>query len=202
MYIIGLTGGIASGKSTVSTILAELGIYIIDADEIARSIVMPREPAWHEIVAHFGSAILLTNDQINREILGEKIFKNKEERQWLESVTHPYIQKEINIKIEQAKLLGEKCIVLDIPLLFEIGWESMVNEIWVVYVREEVQISRLMARNQFTHQQAMDRIDAQMSLIEKVKKANVVIDNNLDIEHAKKQVSVAWGRLRNNIVGM
>ena len=202
MYIIGLTGGIASGKSTVSTILAELGIYIIDADEIARSIVMPREPAWHEIVAHFGSAVLLTNGQINREILGEKIFKNKEERQWLESVTHPYIQKEINIKIEQAKLLGEKCIVLDIPLLFEIGWESMVNEIWVVYVREEVQIPRLMARNQFTHQQAMDRIDAQMSLIEKVKKANVVIDNNLDIEHAKKQVSVAWGRLRNNIVGM
>jgi len=202
MYIIGLTGGIASGKSTVSTILAELAIYIIDADEIARSVVMPRQPAWHEIVAHFGSAILLTNGQINREILGEKIFKNKEERQWLESVTHPYIQKEINIKIEQAKLLGEKCIVLDIPLLFEIGWENMVDEIWVVYVREEVQISRLMARNQFTHQQAMDRIDAQMNLIEKVKKANVVIDNNLDIEHAKKQVSVAWERLRNNIVGM
>lgn len=195
MYIIGLTGGIASGKSTVSTMLAELGAYIIDADEIARTIVMPNQPAWHDIVAHFGSEILLPDGTINRRVLGEKIFKDKAERICLEKITHPYIEDQIQKNIAHAKLIGTNIVVLDVPLLFETGWQRMVDEIWVVYVEREVQLTRLIARNKLTYQQAMDRIDAQMSLSEKVKKADVVIDNNLDIEHARKQVTVAWGKL-------
>lgn len=195
MYIIGLTGGIASGKSTVSTMLAKLGAYIIDADEIARTVVMPEKPAWHEIVAHFGSEILLSDGMINRQALGEKIFKDKVERHCLEKITHPYIEDQVKKNIAEAQSLGKSVVVLDVPLLFEIGWHKMVDQVWVVYVDAEVQVSRLIARNQFTHQQAMDRIGAQMSLVEKAKQADVIIDNNLDIEHAKRQVAIAWGNL-------
>ncbi|MBP2627386.1 MAG: Dephospho-CoA kinase [Firmicutes bacterium] len=195
MYIIGLTGGIASGKSTVSAMLAELGAYIIDADEIAHIVVMPNQPAWHDIVAHFGSGILLPNGAINRKILGEKIFKDKVERLCLEKITHHYIEDQVQKKITHAKLIGTNIVVLDVPLLIETDWHKMVNEIWVVYVKEEVQLSRLIDRNKLTYEQARDRINAQMSLAEKVKLADVVIDNNLDIEHARKQVTAAWGRL-------
>lgn len=192
MYTIGLTGGIASGKSTISGMLREFGAYIIDADEIARKIVMPNQPAWHGIVAHFGTEILLPDGKINREILGAKIFKNKAERQCLEKITHPHIKEEMQKSIAHAKSIGESVIVLDVPLLFESGWSKMVDGIWVVYVEKEIQLSRLMERNQLTRQQAQERVDAQMSLDEKVKQADVVIDNNLDIEHARMQVATAW----------
>ena len=195
MYIIGLTGGIASGKSTVSAMLAKLGAYIIDADKIARTIVMPNQPAWHDIVAHFGNTILLADGTINRKVLGEKIFRDKLERLCLEKITHHYIEEQVEKDIGSAQLLKKSIVVLDVPLLFEIGWHKMADEIWVVDVKEEVQLSRLMTRNKLSHGQAMDRINAQMSLTEKVKQADVVIDNNFDIEHARKQVVVAWGKL-------
>jgi len=195
MHIIGLTGGIASGKSTVSTMLAELGAYIIDADEIARIVVMPNQPAWHDVVGHFGSEILLPDGTINRKILGEKIFEDKLERLSLEKITHHYIEDQVKKEIGLAELLGKSIVVLDVPLLFEVGWHKMVNEIWVVYVEEKVQVTRLVERNNLSHRQAMDRINAQMSLAEKIKQADVVIDNNLDIGYTKEQVAVAWGKL-------
>jgi len=195
MYIIGLTGGIASGKSTVSAMLAELGAYIIDADEIARAIVMPNQPAWHDIVAQFGKGILLPDGAINRKALGEKIFKDKLERICLEKITHHYIEDQVKKDLESAEVLGKSIVVLDVPLLFETSWHKRVDEIWVVYVKEEVQVARLMARNNLTYEQAMDRINAQMDLEEKAKLANVVIDNNLEIECARLQVVAAWGKL-------
>ena len=195
MHIIGLTGGIASGKSTVSGMLAQLGAYIINIDEIAHAVVMPNQPAWFDIVAHFGNGILLPDSMINREVLGEKIFKDKAERQCLERITHPRIEEQVHKLIAHAEEIGEGVVVLDVPLLFEAGWQRMVDSIWVVYVEKEVQLSRLIARNQLTHRQAMDRIDTQMSLADKVKQADIVIDNNLDIEHTRKQVVAAFGKL-------
>lgn len=195
MHIIGLTGGIASGKSTVSGMLAQLGAYIINIDEIARVIVMPNQPAWFDIVAHFGEGILLPDSTINREILGEKIFKDKAARQCLEKITHPYIEEQVRKRIADAASIGERVVVLDVPLLFEVGWQKIVDAIWVVYVDKEVQLSRLIARNQLTLCQAMDRISAQMSLADKVNQADVVIDNNVDIEHTRKQVIRTWEKL-------
>jgi len=195
MYIIGLTGGIASGKSTISRILAGLGAYIIDADEIAHTVVMPNQPAWHDIVNHFGREILLPDGTINRKVLGEKIFKDKQQRLALEKITHHYIKDQVQKQVAHAKISGAQIVVLDIPLLFETGWQKMVDETWVVYVEEEVQLARLMARNELTNRQAMDRIGSQMSLAEKAKQADVVIDNNLDIENSRKQVTVAWEKL-------
>lgn len=202
MYRIGLTGGIASGKSTVSAMLAELGAKIIDTDEIARQVVQPGELAWQGIVNHFGQEILLPNGQIDRKSLGDRIFQDKTARQQLEKIIHPYIEMEVEKSVEQAAASGQQFVVLDVPLLFEIGWQTKVNSIWVVYVEPQIQLARLMARNQLTAEQALDRINSQMKLGEKVKKANVIIDNNLDINHARKQVILAWRSLEQSLVSM
>jgi len=195
MYVVGLTGGIASGKTTVSQMLIALGAYLIDADEIARAIVQPNQPAWYEIKAHFGNEIVLPDGTINRMALGEKIFNDKEERRCLDNITHPYIKDEINKGIARGQLLGYTTIVLDVPLLFEIGWQDMVNAIWVVSVQQDVQIARLMARNDLSYVQAMARINSQMSLAEKIKQADVIIDNNVEIENVEKQVGIAWEKV-------
>ena len=195
MYIVGLTGGIASGKSTVDAMLKDLGAYIIDTDRIARDIVMPNQPVWVEIVAHFGNGIVLPDGNINREVLGEIIFKNAAERLFLEKITHPYIEEQVRESIQKAEEMGYKLVVVDIPLLFEVGWQQKVDEIWVVYVGVDVQLSRLRIRNQLTHQQARDRIDAQMNIEEKITRADVVIDNTFTIENTRKQVVIAWDKL-------
>jgi len=195
MYIIGLTGGIASGKSTVSSILTELGAYIIDTDKIAHAVVMPKQPALLAIAAHFGTEIMLSDGNLNRKILGDIIFKNPEERACLEKIIHPYIEKQVDESIAQAEKLGYKIVVIDVPLLFEAGWQQRVDEIWVVYVDLNVQISRLISRNRLTYMQAMERINAQLNIEEKAKQSHVVIDNNLDIENTKKQVTWAWQTL-------
>ena len=195
MYIVGLTGGIASGKSTVDAMLKDLGAYIIDTDRIAREIVMPNQPVWVEIVAHFGNGIVLPDGNINREVLGEIIFKNAAERLFLEKITHPYIEEQVRESIQKAEEMGYKLVVVDIPLLFEVGWQQKVDEIWVVYVGVDVQLSRLRIRNQLTYQQARDRIDAQMNIEEKITQADVVIDNTFAIENTRKQVVIAWDKL-------
>jgi len=196
MYIIGLTGGIASGKSTVSTMLAELGAYVIDVDEIAKAVVMPDQPAWQGIVAHFGKDILLADGTINRVLLGERIFTDKGQRQCLENITHPFITAKVQENISQVKETGVKLVVLDVPLLFEAKWQGKVNEIWVVYVRAEVQVSRLMARNRLTSEQAKARIASQMNLEEKARRADVLIDNNSALEQTREQVEMAWAKIR------
>ncbi|SFM07542.1 dephospho-CoA kinase [Pelosinus propionicus] len=192
MYVIGLTGGIASGKSTVSSMLAKLGAYIIDTDKIAREVVMPKQPALLSIVAHFGNAIMLPDGNVDRKMLGNIIFQNPQERSCLEKMIHPYIEAEVNTCIKKAEQLGHKAVVIDVPLLFEAGWQSKVDEIWVVYVDPSVQLSRLISRNQLTNKEAMDRINSQLNITEKAKQSHLIIDNTLDIENTKHQVITAW----------
>jgi dephospho-CoA kinase len=192
MYIIGLTGGIASGKSTVSAMLTELGAYIIDTDKIAHAAVMPGQPALLAIVAHFGNGIMLPDGNMNRKILGDIIFQDSEERSRLEKIIHPYIEMQVDKSIKEAEQLGYQIVVIDVPLLFEAGWQCMVDEIWVVYVDQKVQISRLISRNQLTAKEAIDRINAQLDIAEKAKRAHIVIDNTLDLENTKQQVTSAW----------
>lgn len=192
MYIVGLTGGIASGKSTVSTMLAELGAYIIDTDKIAHAVVMPKQPALLAIIDHFGSRVMLPDGNLNRELLGDIIFKNPEERSCLEKIIHPYIEKQVNESIRQAEKLGHTVVVIDVPLLFEAGWQHRVDEIWVVYVDLKIQVSRLIARNQLTYEQAMERINSQLNIEEKAKRSHVVIDNTLNRENTRAQVNAAW----------
>ncbi|XP_063156612.1 dephospho-CoA kinase domain-containing protein [Candoia aspera] len=189
MFLVGLTGGIASGKSTVVALLQELGCVVIDADVIARQVVQPCFQAYQRIVHSFGPEILLESGEINREALGSIIFSQPEKRQLLNSITHPEIQKEMLKQILKYFVLGYRYVILDIPLLFEAKMlTKFMKHTVVVYCDPQVQLSRLMHRNGLTQAEAEARISAQMPLAQKVKLADHVIDNSGDTEATKRQV--------------
>ncbi|KAM6451207.1 dephospho-CoA kinase domain-containing protein isoform 1-T4 [Liasis olivaceus] len=189
MFLVGLSGGIASGKSTVAALLQELGCVVIDADVIARQVVQPCFQAYQRIVHSFGPEILLENGEINREILGSIIFSQPEKRKLLNSITHPEIQKEMLKQILKYFVLGYRYVILDIPLLFETKMLSkFMKHTVVVYCDPQAQLSRLMHRNGLTQTEAEARIAAQMPLAQKVKLADHVIDNSGEAEATKRQV--------------
>ncbi|MEH7491319.1 dephospho-CoA kinase [Neobacillus niacini] len=194
--VIGLTGGIASGKSTVSNMLKEMNITVIDADVEARLAVEKGEPAYQKIVAEFGNDILLTNEEIDRVKLGSIIFHNADKRQLLNSIVHPEVRKRMNNQVEAAREREEQVIVLDIPLLFESKLTHMVEKTILVYVDRDIQLKRLMERNELSLKDAEARIKSQMPLSEKVALADAVINNNGAITETKKQVIevlMGWG---------
>lgn len=199
MYIIGLTGGIASGKSTVSKMLAEVGAHIVDADEIARLIVEPGCPAWYDIVGCFGKGLLNEDQRLNRKALGDIIFKNQSAKIQLEQITHPRIKEEILQQVQKKEKEGISICFLDIPLLFEVNWTHLVNEVWVVYSSEEEQLKRLEVRDNINKTDAMCRISSQKSLIWKAEQADVVIDNSGDFAILKSKILELWQDLKNRI---
>lgn len=186
--VIGLTGGIASGKSTVSNMLKEMNITVIDADVEARLAVEKGEPAYQKIVAEFGNDILLTNEEIDRVKLGSIIFHNADKRKLLNSIVHPEVRKRMNNQVEAARECEEQVIVLDIPLLFESKLTHMVEKTILVYVDRDIQLKRLMERNELSLKDAEARIKSQMPLSEKVSLADAVINNNGAITDTLKQV--------------
>jgi len=186
--VIGLTGGIASGKSTVAAMLRDFQIPIIDADIIAREVVEPGQEAYKGIVDAFGQEILQGNGEIDRQKLGSIIFHNEEKRLLLNHIVHPAIRMEMNRQKEMYIEQGERAVVLDIPLLFESKLTSLVHKVLLVYVDEDVQLYRLMQRNHLTEEEARARIASQMPLREKITLADAVINNNDTIEHTKAQL--------------
>lgn len=194
MHVIGLTGGIASGKSTVSCRLHDLyGAEILDADAAAYRISEPDAPLWRLFVERYGKKKALLGDgTLNRAAIGEIVFANPEERKWLDSVSHPLVKEEILKQLEECKRKGVSTVVLDTPLLYEACWETLADCVWVVYVSPETQMKRLMERNHLTEQLARDRIASQMPLSEKKARADVVIDNDGDIESTYAQIDAAW----------
>ena len=194
--IIGLTGGIASGKSTVANMLKNEGITVIDADVESRLAVEQGEEAYDHIVNHFSKSILLEDGSINRAKLGEIIFNNKEERMKLNEIVHPAIRKRMLQKKESAENNGEAIIIMDIPLLFESEFTELVDKTLLVFVDEDIQLQRLMERNHYSKQEALARIHSQMPLTEKKRLADVVIDNNGSLEQTElqlKNVLSEWG---------
>ena len=194
--IIGLTGGIASGKSTVASMLKKEGITVIDADVESRLAVEKGEEAYDRIVNHFSKNILLEDGSINRAKLGEIIFNNNEERMKLNEIVHPAVRKRMLQRKENAINKGESVIILDIPLLFESEFTELVDKTLLVFVDEDIQLQRLMERNHYSRQEALARIHSQMPLIEKKRLADVIIDNNGSIEQTElqlKHVLTDWG---------
>ncbi|GCD81564.1 dephospho-CoA kinase [Parageobacillus thermoglucosidasius] len=185
---IGLTGGIASGKSTVTKMIRELGIPVIDADQIARDVVKMGEEAYNQIIQAFGQEILQEDGEIDRAKLGAIVFHNEQERKKLNAIVHPAVRRRMLAEKEAYVQKGAKTVVLDIPLLFESELTHLVDKTIVVYVDDDVQLERLMKRNGFSKEEALARIQAQMPLREKVKKADAVIDNNGTIEETKQQL--------------
>ncbi|HJV31891.1 MAG TPA: dephospho-CoA kinase, partial [Bacillales bacterium] len=176
--IIGLTGGIASGKSTVSNMLKEMKITVIDADIEARLAVKKGEPAYFRILQEFGSNLILPDGEIDRQKLGSIIFHDEQKRQLLNEIVHPEVRKRMLKKKEEATQNGEKIVILDIPLLFESKLTYMVEKIILVYVDENIQLQRLMNRNELTYDEATARIKSQMPITEKLALADEVINNN------------------------
>ena len=200
MKIVGLTGGISSGKSTVSSYLKQLKIPVIDADEVARKVVEPNSQGAREIRKTFGSDVFEEDGSLNRQKLGALIFSNAENRQKLDELLQPLIKIMILDEIEEYRQKGETMIVLDLPLLFEKYYEELCEEIIVVYIPRELQLERLMRRNQYTKQEALSRIDSQLSIEEKRKRATVLLDNQGTIQQLYHQVEQWLVETKNDIL--
>ncbi|MEE3605409.1 dephospho-CoA kinase [Bacillus altitudinis] len=186
--VIGLTGGIASGKSTVSQMIKEKGIRVVDADVIAKEAVSKGSAALHQIVQTFGEEVLLPNGELNRQQLGAIIFSDEEKRKQLNAIVHPEVRKEMLEQRDEGVSNNETFVVLDIPLLFESKLEGLVDRIIVVYTTPELQLSRLMNRNDLSEEEALNRIHSQQSLEEKCQKADRVIENTKDLAFIRKQL--------------
>ena len=197
MYIVGITGGIASGKSTVARQLRSLGMVVIDADELARKVVEPGQPAWQDIVDNFGPQYLKEDQTIDRLRLGKFVFSNPEHLKKLNSVTHPHIMNEFKNRIKEIGTTNPQGIIgLEVPLLYETNMDKMCDQVWVVWVDYETQLERLMARDGIDREDAEKRIAAQMSLDEKARLAQVVIDNRYSLEHTQQQVARYFNEIR------
>ena len=188
MQVIGLTGGIATGKSTVSAILKKAGAKIIDADRIAREVVKKGLPAYREIVENFGETVLLSNGEINRSVLGDLIFNDPRKKQLLNRIVHPHVRRETNRQLKDMENSSPDTIaVLDIPLLFEAEMHKDLSEVIVVYAPEHIQIKRLMKRDNISEADAVARVRSQMPIEEKKNRATIVIDNSGTMEDTRKR---------------
>lgn len=192
MFKIGLTGGIASGKSTVLTYFKDKGIPYIDADVVAREVVEPGTEGLKAIVDTFGSHVLHDDGTLNREALGAIVFHNEEKRQLLNICLKIHIRNRIMELTSQYEQGNTPILIYDIPLLIEGEWYTMMDEVWLVYVNETTQIERLMSRNGYTREDAIARINSQMRLDDKRAYADIIIDNNGTPHDLTVQLNTIW----------
>lgn len=194
--VLGLTGGIATGKSTVSRLLKAAGLPVIDADQVAREVVAPATAGLAALVRAFGPQILRADGQLNRQRLGRLAFSDPAVRRRVDAITHPLIRRRIKAELETVRAAGAPWVVLDVPLLFEGGYDRWCDLVVVVRVRSRTQLRRLMARNHYSKAVAHQRIWAQMPLKKKVRQADVVIDNDGSLEKTGTQVGHLLASLR------
>ena len=194
MLRVGLTGGIASGKSTVSAMLAELGAEVIDADHIARQVVLPGTPAWCKIRDHFGPGVLHPDGQLDRQALADIVFADKSKLALLNEITHPAIFARIADRLE-AHHGQDVVVVLDAALLIEAGLAEGVDVVIVVHSPREIQVERLAAKGVGSHD-AGNRIAAQLEPEKRLARADIVIDNTGSLEDLGRQVDKIWAELQ------
>jgi dephospho-CoA kinase len=194
MKVIGLTGGIGSGKSTVSMFLAELGAIIIDADKIGHQVLDTDSEAWKQIVAAFGKEVLTPDGWINRKKLGELVFKEREALSHLNQIMHPRIYDAIKAQLEQHRKQGADVVVVEAPLLIETGWVTMVDEVWVTVAPQATVLERL-EQVGMSGTEAIARIGSQLPAEERSKHADVVIDTDCSLDELKERVSELWQRI-------
>jgi dephospho-CoA kinase len=192
MRLIGVTGGIATGKSTVDRLLAAHGASVIDADELAREAVRPGEPALDAVAARFGREVLLPNGNLDRGRLGEVVFADPEARRDLERITHPRINELMGERIASALAGPAPLVAVDIPLLFESAREAMFEGVLLVYASPEVQVRRLRERNGLDEAAALQRLAAQPPIDEKRDRATWIIDNSDGLDATSRAVDLWW----------
>jgi len=197
MLIVGLTGGVASGKTAVSQVLKEEGAYIIDADQIARELVQPQKPAWNELIKAFGQEILQEDGSIQRKKLADKVFVDPKQRKLLNQILHPRIKEEMD---RRTKEIGEKdpqaIVVIDAPLIVELGDHREMDKLIVVTSTQTQQIERLKDRDRTNTEEALRIVSSQMPLEEKLKFADYVIRNEGSMEETKKRAKEVYQELK------
>lgn len=194
--LLGITGGIASGKSTVAKMLEEMGAPLVDFDILSRIVVEPGKEAWKDIVSFFGEHILLENRHLDRKKLSDIIFKDARKRKKLEDFIHPRIQLEFIRQIDDISRANPGAIIqVAVPLLIEADMQHLFHKIIVVYITRDAQIERLMKRDGITEQEALDILNAQMHIDEKLIHADYIIKNEYSIEDTRKQVEILWQKL-------
>ncbi len=195
MKIIGLTGGIGSGKTSVASKLRALGARVFDADEVAKNAVLPGTEGFRKVIEIFGTRIVDAEGKLDRTVLAEIVFNDKESLKALEEIIHGYVWQETDKFLIECRQAGERAVILDVPLLIECGWYKKVDEVWLVALPVEKQIMRTMERSGMTAEAVQARIAAQMSLDEKKKYATLIIDNSGTWEETEKQVIAAWEKV-------
>lgn len=192
---LGLTGGMATGKSTVADMLVRRGAILIDADQIAREIVQPKSDVLQQIKERFGNNVILQDGSMNRKLLSELIFANPVAREDLEAILHPLIRRRMWERQVMAETLHpEILVVVDVPLLYESNLQNNFQEVMVVYVPENIQVERLISRNHLSRDEAMLRIQAQMPIEQKKLLADIVIDNQGSLSDTESQIERFWTR--------
>jgi dephospho-CoA kinase len=194
MKVIGLTGGISSGKSTVAQFLAELGAVIIDADKVGHEAFKPGTKLWREVTAAFGEQILTTDGEIDRQKLGEMVFADPKRLSQLNEIMHPRMSEMVRAQLEDYRRQGVAVAVLEATLLIEAGgeWIKLVDEIWVTVASETTVLKRLMERSGLSEAESLARIRSQMPPTEKVRHADVVINTEYSLDEMKAKVSELW----------
>lgn len=190
---IGLTGGIACGKSTVASMLVRRGALLIDADRIAREVVEPGTPVLAQVTNRFGADLLLPDGSLNRKKLGERVFGNPGALKELEGLLHPPIRATMRERMQVYEAEHpDKLVVVDVPLLYESGLQGLYMQVMVVYVPRRIQLERLIKRDGLTKEQADKRLNSQMPIEAKKELADIVIDNSGTIEETEKQIERFW----------
>lgn len=200
--IIGLTGGIVSGKSTVARMFKDLGAKIVDADKLGHKVILPQGAAWKRIIKIFGKDILQKDQTINREKLGKIVFANQNLLKKLNKITHPEIIKLIKKEISLAKDNSKeekKILIIDAALIYETKIDRLMDKIIVVYLDEEEQLKRLIKRNNLSEKEALQKIKSQIPLKEKIEIADYVIDNSNSLDKTREQVEKIWQNLVSRI---
>ena len=189
MIVIGLTGGIGTGKSEAARILEEIGAYIIDADRLGHSAYLPHSEIWEEVVKEFGDGVLLPDEEIDRKKLGSIVFNDPVQLAKLNEIMHPRMGKMVENLIEGS---DAEVVVVEAALLLEAGWDALVDEVWCTGASEDIVIDRLKARNGLDKEEAQKRIKAQMSVDERKSRSQVMIENNGDLAQLTTVIEQIW----------
>lgn len=190
--VIGLTGGIATGKTTVAKMFSGLGARVISADAVSREIMAPGKPAFRKLISAFGKGFARPNGSIDRAMMGKLVFANAAKRKLLQKITHPYIIKEISGRIKRSSVNPKRPLVVEAPLLFEAGLERMFDKIVTVWAPEKIQLARLRSRYGFAREDALARINSQIPVNKKRKMADYSIDNSRSLSRARENAKIIW----------
>lgn len=196
MFVIGVTGNLGSGKSTVCQVLAKLGATVIDADELGHEAYLPHSQTWQQLITAFGKDILEPDEEIDRQKLAQIVFSQPDALAQLNQIVHPEAYRMARERIENLRRQGAKAIALEATLLIEAGWVDLVNEVWLVVAPEAAILHRLASQEGITEPQILARLKSQMSAEEKMKYADEIIYNDGDISQLETKVTELWYKLR------